>query len=179
MITLRHATPDDLDAIASMLSEIDRYYGAAEVPDDTERLAAIESTIFGTLPAAQLLLAWNGTRLIGLAAYSYVWPAAGVTRSLYLKELYVTEASRRDGVGRLLMQQLCRIASDIGCSRVEWTADTDNAVAQGFYGTLGVAPDPTKLFYRLNAEAMSRMARDAPGVRELARRSERHDRGDD
>jgi GNAT superfamily N-acetyltransferase len=56
-----------------------------------------------------------------MAAYSFLWPAAGVTRSLYLKELYVAEAFRRQSIGALLMQRLCQIALEHERSRVEWT----------------------------------------------------------
>jgi hypothetical protein len=41
------------------------------------------------------MLAWDGDDLAGFAAYSFLWPAVGLTRSLFLKELYVAEAARR------------------------------------------------------------------------------------
>jgi len=42
------------------------------------------------------------------------------------------------GVGRLLMTALYEVAAEHGCSRVEWTTDTDNAGAMAFYARLGV-----------------------------------------
>ena len=79
---------------------------------------------------------WRPTR--------FLWPAAGVTRSVYLKELYVSESSRKQGAGHLLMSELCRIAHKNGCDRVEWTADIDNPIALNFYATLGVPADSAK-----------------------------------
>ena len=35
----------------------------------------------------------------GMASYSFLWPAAGLTRSLYLKELYVAQDWQRQGIG--------------------------------------------------------------------------------
>ena len=58
------------------------------------------------------------------AAYSFLRPAAGLTASLYLKELYVAAAYRRAGVGRLLMDELNKIAARRGLSRMEWTVRT-------------------------------------------------------
>ena len=84
----------------------------------------------------------------GLAAYSFLWPAVGVTRSLYLKELFVRAASRRHGIGKLLMRELDRIAAEHRCSRIEWTADAGNPDAQRFYAALGAEPLATKVFYR-------------------------------
>ena len=46
--------------------------------------------------------------LAGFASYSFLWPAVGLTASLYLKELYVAASRQRHGVGTLLMQGLCR-----------------------------------------------------------------------
>jgi GNAT superfamily N-acetyltransferase len=56
---------------------------------------------------------------------------------------------RRTGIGKLLMEGLYRIAADRGCSRVEWTTDTGNPLAQQFYESLGVKPLTAKIFYRL------------------------------
>jgi GNAT superfamily N-acetyltransferase len=96
-----------------------------------------------------VLLAWAGPQLAGMAAYSYLWPAVGRTRSLYLKELYVGESHRRAGVGKLLMRAVFETAAQHGCSRVEWTTDSGNAGAQAFYETLGLPRHPAKVFYRL------------------------------
>lgn len=64
-------------------------------------------------------------------------PAAGLTRSLFLKELYVAQAARRTGVGRHLMGAVYRIALDQGCSRVEWQTESSNKAAQAFYAAIG------------------------------------------
>ncbi len=83
-----------------------------------------------------------------MAAYSFLWPTVGLTRSLYLKELYVAQACRGRGIGRLLMQALFGLAAKHGCSRVEWTTDRGNTSAQAFYHRLGLPVHASKLFYR-------------------------------
>jgi len=158
MIGLRRAEPADAEALASLLTEVDRYYGATEEEPLAQRLPLIRSALFETPPSAYALLAWDDDRLVGLAAYSFLWPAAGVTRSVFLKELYVSEASRQHGVGRQLMSELCRLARENDCDRVEWTADADNPVALSFYETLGVPPASSKVFYRIDGEALVQMA---------------------
>jgi GNAT superfamily N-acetyltransferase len=166
VITLAPARPADIDAMAFLLAELDEYYGGSRDEPADQRLRLIRDAVFCPAPAAHVLLAWDDDRLVGFASYSFLWPAAGVTRSLYLKELYVTTSSRRHGVGRLLMSEVCRIAQDGGCSRVEWTADTDNPSALRFYEILGVPPNSSKRFYRLEGDAMVQMAA-APAARPL------------
>ena len=108
--------------------------------------------LFGTPPLAYALIARDEDKPAGLAAYSFLWPAAGVTASLYLKELYVAQAYRRSGVGRILMAGLRDIARRRGLSRVEWTTDTSNQGAQAFYEALDARPLTSKIFYRISGE---------------------------
>jgi GNAT superfamily N-acetyltransferase len=155
-ITIQPASRDDIAATVELLYEIDRYYGDNSNETPEHRAAQIERLILGDHPVAHLLLAKtdDGTA-IGLAAYSYLWPARGATHSLYLKELYVRAEHRHTGAGRALMTHLAQIATDAGCSRIEWTADEDNPTAQHFYATLGAKPHAGKLHYRLSADELS------------------------
>jgi GNAT superfamily N-acetyltransferase len=94
-----------------------------------------------------------------MAAYSFLWPAAGVTRSLHLKEIYVTESARGKGIGTLLMQGLYQVAIEHASSRVEWTTDKGNMLAERFYQRLGVPKNQDKIFYRLEGEDIQRVCR--------------------
>jgi ribosomal protein S18 acetylase RimI-like enzyme len=78
----------------------------------------------------------------------------GLTRSLYLKELYVAESARHKGVGQLLTRHVFRLAVEADCSRVEWTTDLDNPAAQRFYARLGVPVKESKLFYRVEGDEL-------------------------
>jgi GNAT superfamily N-acetyltransferase len=82
---------------------------------------------------------------------------------LYLKELYIIEAARQKGIGRLLMKRLYDIAVKTGCSRVEWTTDQDNPDAQRFYSELGVPVKESKLFYRIEGDELRREAARSSG----------------
>jgi GNAT superfamily N-acetyltransferase len=134
--------------MAALLAEMDRFYGSANVEPLGQRIRQITDALFGEPPAAYALLASKDSQLVGLATYSFLWPAVGVTRSLYLKELYVATEHRRQGIGTLLMAAVFEIAEKGGCSRVEWTADRESADAQQFYDRLGIRVNNSKLFYR-------------------------------
>ena len=148
MIKVTPASPGDVLAIAGLLEQMDRFYGAVDAEPLDDRMRQINEALFSSPPAAYALLARDGAHPAGVAAYSFLWPAAGLTRSLYLKELYVGEGYRRRGVGKLLMQALFETADKHGCSRVEWTTDRDNVGAQAFYEMLGLPQHPSKIFYR-------------------------------
>jgi GNAT superfamily N-acetyltransferase len=149
MITVSPAEPRDAAAIAVLLEELGRYYGATELEPLDRRIIQINEAIFSQPPAAYALLARDGRRVAGLAAYSFLWPAVGASRSLYLKELYVPDAYRRQGVGSLLLRAVFETAVGLGCSRVEWTTDAGNIGARAFYAKLGLTDHPVKVFYRV------------------------------
>jgi GNAT superfamily N-acetyltransferase len=160
LIVVTAAAPRDTDAIADLIDELDRFYGATEIEARATRLPQIKAALFSAPPAAYGLLAWDGERLVGLAAYSFLWPAEGVTSSLFLKELYVAQSHRRQGVGKLLMQCVCQLATDNQCSRVEWVTDEGNADAQRFYEELRAPRYAAKVFYRLEGAQLARLASD-------------------
>ncbi|MER5934736.1 GNAT family N-acetyltransferase [Streptomyces sp. NPDC002054] len=142
---IEQATEADVEVISEMLGEIEAYYGGDPVPGNPAR---IRTALFGARPAATVLLARDGEQVVGLASYTFLWPAAGADSSLYLKELFVRETARRQGVAGALMRALRAVADKAGCSRVEWTADRANPAALAFYEALGAVPQDGKVFYR-------------------------------
>ncbi len=147
------AEPKDVEAMASLLAELDAFYGATEVEPLDQRLDQIKEALFSEVNAGHALLAWDGTQLVGLAAYSFLWPAAGLTRSLFLKELYVAQSHQRQGIGKLLMDSLTTVAVKHGCSRVEWMTEHTNIAAQEFYAAMDAPVDESKVFYRVGLDA--------------------------
>ncbi|MEC4019406.1 GNAT family N-acetyltransferase [Streptomyces sp. H27-D2] len=146
MVTIDRATADDVSVISELLGEIERYYGGDETSGDVEQ---IRHALFSDRPVATVLLARDGEDVVGLASFSYLWPAAGAETSLYLKELFVREPARRRGVAGAFMTRLREETSAAGCSRMEWTAERDNSAALAFYEALGAEPRGEKVFYRM------------------------------
>ncbi len=149
MVEIKEAGEDDIPTIVELLNEIDEFYGDETTEEFSERADKVTSVLFGPDRSAYSLLArTEAGRAIGFASYSFLWPAAGSSRSLYLKELYVSKSYRNSGTGRQLMQELYDIAKRQNCSRVEWTTDMTNIDAQRFYDGLGESVFSGKLFYR-------------------------------
>lgn len=154
-VTIRAADKRDTAALAELIEEIERFYGSTEVQPIEERRSQVEEALFGTQPLASALVVEDeGGDIVGLAAYSFLWPAAGSSHSLFLKELYVRDTLRRQGVGARLMDELRALAAARpSCSRVEWMTDRDNPVARSFYKSLGFAEFDGKIVYRVDAGA--------------------------
>lgn len=153
-VTVLPARREDLAVLVELLNEIDAYYGDPVRESSIERAARIEKAVFLEGASATVLIARNEELYaVGMASYSFLWPAAGSSRSLFLKELYVREDYRRNDVGRVLMEELFKLAAEENCSRVEWQTDRPNTQAQQFYSSIGAAPIEDKVFYRFSLES--------------------------
>ncbi|MCA1606586.1 MAG: GNAT family N-acetyltransferase [Acidobacteria bacterium] len=159
------AEPAHSEEILALAEEMDCFYGATEIAPYDTRIRQINEALFSDPPMAHAILAWNDQRLVGMATYSFLWPAVSLTRSLYLKELYVARTTRRRGIGKLLMHNVYEVAAKHNCSRVEWTADRDSTDARKFYSSIGVPVSTSKLFYRTEGERqlLDAIARTATG----------------
>lgn len=110
MITVAAARPGDAAQLAGLMDELEQFYGGLSTQALDDKVAQISEALFGQHPAAEALLAWDGGKLVGFASYSFQWPAAGFTTSLFLKELYVARTYRRNGIGTQLMAALEQVA---------------------------------------------------------------------
>ncbi|MFE4966335.1 cyclophane-containing RiPP N-acetyltransferase HaaN [Streptomyces sp. NPDC056660] len=152
-VTIRPAEKNDVRQLATLIEEIERFYGTADsdIQPFDERQAQVEEALFGSPPLASALVVEDETGdIVGLAAYSFLWPSAGSTHSLFLKELYVRDTLRRQGIGVRLMDELREFATARpGCSRLEWMTDRVNSNARTFYRSLGFEEDNEKIVYRI------------------------------
>ncbi|MCX4641776.1 cyclophane-containing RiPP N-acetyltransferase HaaN [Streptomyces sp. NBC_01446] len=149
-VTIRPVEKSDIQALAGLIEEIERFYDSTDIQPLDERLAQVEEALFGSPPLASALVAEDESGdLVGMAAYSFLWPSAGSTHSLFLKELYIRDTLRRQGIGARFMTELRAIATARpGCSRLEWMTDSVNPDARAFYRTLGFEEHDGKIVYR-------------------------------
>ncbi len=131
-IHIRRAGPLDAELVDTMVREIARHEGSlAHVvaePEDWRRVLAREDVV--------VLIATDGVQALGYASTTLrlnLWLARDV---LALDDLYVREAARNGGIGRLLMMAVAQLAGDDGLT-VVWGARLDNVGAHRFYRRLG------------------------------------------
>lgn len=96
-----------------------------------------------------LHIARKGIRAVGFVTLSVLHPGLDEHGTLFLKELYVADAHRGQGCGRLIMQAVARHAVELGCRRLDWTAERTNPRALAFYDSLPAPRENNKVYYRL------------------------------
>ena len=143
----------DHAALAALMAEMQAHYRVPCPPADV-----ILAGLAALPPGVELLVAERGGTLLGFASACPLYPGPGLKSGFFLKELYVAEVARGAGIGRALMHALSRLAVERGHGRLDWTADADDERLLRFYESLGGAPQPKKLFFRLTGQALDDLA---------------------
>jgi GNAT superfamily N-acetyltransferase len=75
----------------------------------------------------------------GYCAFYMTFSMFRASLSLHLEDIYVRPALQDTGLGRHLIQAVCKIAQKRGCTRVEWVAPERDAAVNRFYESLEVS----------------------------------------
>lgn len=156
MLTIRAATPDDVDTILRFVRELAIYEKAEhEVLATPEH---IHQTLFAPEPRVFGLIALDGDTPVGFAVYFFNYSTWQGRHGLYLEDLYVSPAHRGTGAGKRLLQHLAQIAVAQDCGRFEWSVLDWNTPAIDFYESLDAKPQSEWIRYRLTGQALQNLA---------------------
>ena len=154
--TIRFAEQGDVATILRFVRELAEYERAADKVVATEALLA--DALFSAPPAAEALIAEVDGAPVGMALFFHNFSTWTGWRGLYLEDLYVTPSARGQGVGKVLLKRLARLATDRGCARFEWSVLTWNTPAIDFYRSLGAETLEEWRINRVTGEALERLA---------------------
>jgi ribosomal protein S18 acetylase RimI-like enzyme len=144
--TIRPCTPADLDKLVQLCAQHAAYEQASYDPQGKkEKLHALLFT--GHRPLHCLMVETAGL-VIGYATYTFdvsTWDAAPF---VYLDCLYIEEAFRNYGIGRVLMEQVKAAGEQQYCVNMQWQTPDFNEHAIRFYKRLG-ATDKNKVRFTL------------------------------
>lgn len=157
-LTIRSATIDDAPLVLMLIRGLAEYERLAHEAVATE--ADIRESLFGTRPAAEVLIAETGGEPAGFALFFHNYSTFLGRRGLYLEDLFVFPAFRGRGIGRALMVRLAQIAVERNCGRFEWWVLAWNEPSIRFYESLGARAMSDWTVYRLTGEPLKQLARE-------------------
>jgi GNAT superfamily N-acetyltransferase len=135
-MTIRPATPDDLDDIAELIRELGAYEELAHEIEWSEPQDLAEH-LFGATPAAHVLIAETEAREVaGMALWFTTFSTFLGRPGIWLEDLFVRPAHRGDGYGKALLTTLMAMSP----GRVEWMVLDWNQPSIDFYLSLGAEP---------------------------------------
>jgi GNAT superfamily N-acetyltransferase len=155
-ISIQPATERDVPLILEMIHGLAEYEKLEHAMTATEE--KLRESLFGPHPDAEVLIAYAGDRPAGFALFFHNYSTFLAQRGLYLEDLFVKPEFRGQGLGRLLLQRLAKIAIERNCGRFEWTVLDWNEPAIGFYKKLGALPMDDWTIFRITGEALQRLA---------------------
>ena len=147
-MNIRFADEKDSETLAQLYHETDKYYVGADAPSLAQSRAYVNKQFFAEHSGISIAIAFRGIEALGYATFSTLFPAPQCGGVLYLKDLFTRETARGTGVGKAMMKFLARYALEKGCTRMDWTAETDNPSALSFYEHLGAQRVEEKVYFR-------------------------------
>lgn len=155
--TIRPATAADVPAILRLIRALAEYekllHEAVATEDD------LRETLFGPTPGAEVLLAEQEGRAVGMALFFPNYSTFLGKPGIYLEDLFVEPGCRGQGIGKALLQAVARRAVQRGCGRFEWSVLDWNQPAIDFYRSLGAKPMSDWTIFRVTGEALAKLAR--------------------
>ncbi|MFZ2050912.1 MAG: GNAT family N-acetyltransferase [Solirubrobacteraceae bacterium] len=140
--TVRRAGATDLKAAIGAVRELLVELGGT--PPPIEEMEKVGRQLIEQPDAGVLLIAEQGSDLVGVAAASYQLAIHTAGRYALLQDLWVKPTHRSAGVGAQLIEALCVQARELGLPRVEVGLPSDDfshiEATRGFYLRNGFAP---------------------------------------
>ena len=155
MAAIRPARPGDVAEVLRLIRALAAYEKLAHEVVATED--ALRRTLFGDKPAAEVLLAEEDGRPVGLALFFQNYSTFLGRPGIYLEDLFVEPAHRGSGIGKALLQAVARIAVQRECGRFEWAVLDWNRPAIEFYQALGARPMNDWTVFRVTGEALRKL----------------------
>lgn len=162
-IRIRSAGPADAELIHRFVVELATYEREPDAVVATPE--SFRSQLSEPRPPFECLIAELDGEPVGFALFFHNYSTWRGRAGMYLEDLYVTPERRQHGVGRALLRAVARIAEQRGCPRFEWAVLDWNLPAIRFYKSLRARPMTEWTIFRLEGDALARLAGDAEAER--------------
>jgi GNAT superfamily N-acetyltransferase len=138
-IIIRKAAEPDFEAILLLIKE----FAIFQKTPDKVSITLDEMIENGSL--FQCFVAETADKnIVGFASFFfayYSWSG----KAIYLDDLYVIHSFRKQGIGKMLLQQIIELAKNSACKKVRWQVSKWNSNAIEFYQKMSAAIDETEI----------------------------------
>ncbi|MEJ6005161.1 GNAT family N-acetyltransferase [Paucibacter sp. AS339] len=141
-------------ALVQAMHELDQHYFGAQGASIEALTLSLQRGLLGADSGVRIVVALDGDEIAALATYTLLYPAPQQRGQLFMKDLFVRQRWRSQGLGEQLMRYLAAYAVQKDCLRFDWTAENGNTGAMAFYERLGAEHVTEKVYYRISGEAL-------------------------
>lgn len=155
---IRPATASDVPDLLRLvraLAEYEKEPGAA-----TATPAQFEAALFPQEgdPTAYALVGVRDSVVVGMALWFRSFSTWTGEAGIWLEDLFVQPDQRGGGIGQALLARLAELCTDNGWTRLEWAVLDWNTPSIEFYRARGARPLDDWTTFRLDGDALSRLA---------------------
>jgi GNAT superfamily N-acetyltransferase len=93
----------------------------------------------------------------GVLVYYFLPYTASAKPMLFIKELFISDGARGQGIGNALMREASRIALEKACVGMKWTVANWNEPAKKFYADLGAVTNSVWIEHTLTGDALEKL----------------------
>jgi GNAT superfamily N-acetyltransferase len=159
-LSIRRARPDDIAVVFALIKELAEYEKLTHEVEATE--ADIADALFGDLPRLFGEIAeWNG-EVAGFAVWFVNFSTFAGRPGIYLEDLFVRPAFRRNGIGQALLGHLAAICLEKGWARLQWSVLDWNTPSVTFYKSLGAELMDDWTLCKVTGPSLATLAERAP-----------------
>jgi GNAT superfamily N-acetyltransferase len=160
-VRVRPATAADAPVFLALVDRLADYERLAR--PDAEARQRLVADAFGQRPRFSLLLAELDGAIVGYAVWFPTYSTFLARPTLYLEDLFVLPAARGQGAGLALFRECAAEAMRQGCARMDWAVLAWNRLGIQFYAARGARHLSEWLPFRLDGDALLRVARPSGG----------------
>lgn len=152
--TIRTTDISDAGLVLSYIKKIASYEKMSDLV--VADVKAIEKSIFEKKQAEVVIAEVNG-KPVGFMLYFFSYSTFWGRANLYLEDLFIDEAFRHQGYGKLMFKALAKIALQNECKRIDWMCLDWNQKSIEFYESLGAKALKEWITFRLEDEDIKKL----------------------
>lgn len=153
---LRFAESNDIALILGFIRELADYEKMLHEVVATEEV--LRESLFER-NIAEVIIGEYKNKPVGFALFFHNFSTFLGRPGIYLEDLYVKPEMRGNGIGKIILSFLAKLAIERKCGRLEWWCLDWNEPSVEFYKQLGAAPMDDWTVYRVHDKALDKLAR--------------------
>lgn len=156
-LTIRFATENDSETVLEFIKALAIHVNALDHVTTTKE--DIKQSIF-IKKQAEVILGFEGDVAVGFALFFHNYSSFVGNYGLFLEDLFVLKSARGKGYGKALLLYLAKLASERGCSRMDWNCLDWNKGSRDFYESLGAVTVEGQLTYRFDTDRLNQIVKE-------------------
>jgi len=155
LFSIRKAHIEDTALILQMIRELAEFEKLLDevVADE----ATLRQSLFFDPKGPEVLIAEEKGEAVGFVLFFHNFSTFLGRKGIYIEDLYVRQECRGKGYGEAILKEICRLARERNCGRVEWWVLDWNERAINFYKKIGAVPMSEWTVFRMTEETIGRL----------------------